>query len=298
LGFLALAGCTHGARVQGQLSGPTLYEQVGFVPASLRESSGLALSRRNPGVLWSHNDSGDDEIIYATNEAGEELARFDVPGSNHEDWEDISLGPCPDAERDCLYIGDVGDNRARRETVDVYVVPEPDVSVTDRGKRGETEQALHLRIRYPDGPKDVEAMALDSHGRLLFVSKGRRGPIVLYSIDREAMEPEAEIIPRMLGELPFAPARQLGRWVTGMAISPNGQTAVVRTYTELYFFKVDITGTLLPLGDSCFIGATEPQGEAVDFIDNETVLLTSETIPGRRGPITRVRCDTTAAQDS
>jgi hypothetical protein len=41
---------------------------------------------------------------------------------------------------------------------------------------------------------------------------------------------------------------------------------------------------------ACHIGAIEPQGEAIDFLDEETLVLTSEALPGRPGPIHRVVC--------
>jgi len=32
---------------------------------SIKESSGIAASRRNAGIFWTHNDSGDGPFIYA-----------------------------------------------------------------------------------------------------------------------------------------------------------------------------------------------------------------------------------------
>jgi hypothetical protein len=34
------------------------------------EASGLALSRRTPGIIWSHNDSGHDAVLYALGSNG------------------------------------------------------------------------------------------------------------------------------------------------------------------------------------------------------------------------------------
>ena len=31
------------------------------------EASGIAASRKNPNVLWTHNDSGDGPLLYALN---------------------------------------------------------------------------------------------------------------------------------------------------------------------------------------------------------------------------------------
>src|SRR5437764_643295 len=34
------------------------------------ESSGIVASRRNPGLFWTHNDSGDGPFVYAFDRAG------------------------------------------------------------------------------------------------------------------------------------------------------------------------------------------------------------------------------------
>src|SRR4051812_19029080 len=54
------------------------------------ESSGIAASRCQNGVLWTHNDSGDDAFIFAINKAGETLGTWRVPNARNVDWEDIS----------------------------------------------------------------------------------------------------------------------------------------------------------------------------------------------------------------
>jgi len=79
----------------GRSSAPRVLEEVGAVPDELKESSGLAISRTQQGVLWSHNDSGDGPSLYAIDIAGKLLGVFHVSGAMARDWEDISTGPCP-----------------------------------------------------------------------------------------------------------------------------------------------------------------------------------------------------------
>ena len=76
-----------GLRV-GKSAAPRILEQVGVVPDELRESSGLAISRTQPGVLWSHNDSGDGPNLYALDISGKLLGVFRVNGAMARDWED------------------------------------------------------------------------------------------------------------------------------------------------------------------------------------------------------------------
>ena len=55
---------------QGRAYAPRVLEELGRLPPELRESSGLAVSRTQPGVLWSHNDSGDAPTLYAIDVKG------------------------------------------------------------------------------------------------------------------------------------------------------------------------------------------------------------------------------------
>ena len=96
--LLTLSGI---AAVAAQSVQPTLFEETGYFPADvLRESSGIAVSRTTPGLLWTHNDSGDRAMIYATNFEGAILAGSRVRGAEARDWEDISVGPCPKDSED------------------------------------------------------------------------------------------------------------------------------------------------------------------------------------------------------
>jgi hypothetical protein len=99
---------------------------------SVTESSGLTASRTLPGAYWTHNDSGDGPFIYAFNTRGESLAVFRVTGANARDWEDIASGPGPQPNRPYLYIGDIGDNNAKRADIVIYRIPEPDLKTANK----------------------------------------------------------------------------------------------------------------------------------------------------------------------
>ncbi len=92
----------------------------------VKESSGIAASRAHPGVLWTHNDSGDDAYVYATDLAGADRGVVRIRGARAVDWEDIALGPCPTQRAACLYIADTGDNEMARKSVVIYAMAEPD----------------------------------------------------------------------------------------------------------------------------------------------------------------------------
>ena len=271
---------------------PTGIERMGTLrDPRLRESSGIAVSRAHPGVLWTHNDSGDSATVYAINLAGDLLAVYRVPGASAFDWEDVALAPCPAQPGDCLFIADTGDNSERRKTPVIYVFPEPRPPAPHtRPDTLSTGRARALRVRYPDGPHDVEALAVDRRGNALLISKGRTGPIRVYRLPRAAFAGDSAVAV-LVDTLSIVPQPTMGRWVTGAAFSPSGNRLVVRTYTELYFLRPQKDGRFRPDGPACWLGAVEPQGEAVGFLDERRVVLTSESLPNQLGPVLRVSCE-------
>jgi len=276
----------------GQTQNPIRFEHTGFFASPrLSESSGVAVSRNNPGVLWTHNDSGDEPVVYATDLSGRDLGRIRVSGAEAVDWEDIAVGPCPapaGAEA-CLYVADTGDNFEARSTAGIYIFPEPLVPDGGLTSAERTDQARLVRIHYSDGPHDVEALAIRPNGDALLISKGRSGPIVVYSIPGAQMT-EQSVIASPIDTLPIDTSVGLINQVTGAAVSADGERLVVRTYTQLWFYRFEASGRIHAIGLPCQVGLRQPQGEAVDFLDGNWVVLTSETALGRAGGVARAAC--------
>jgi len=67
----------------------------------------------------------------------------------------------------------------------------------------------------------------------------------------------------------------------------------VRTYSEIFFYAAE-TGPdgrrWRDLKRPCLLGDLEPQGEAIDYLDDKTLLLGSETSGVRQGVLHRVQC--------
>lgn len=256
----------------------------------LIETSGLAVSRQHAGVLWSHNDSGDEPRFFALDTTGHVRATVQLEGASATDWETMDLGPCPGpAETTCLYFGDTGDNGVRRSSLTLWIVPEPEPVSARVAPVG------RIRYRYPDGPHDVEALAVHPTGDLVVVTKGRTPTILLYrlaaaEVDAASRADTTIVLPPGI-PLSITPDFTIGRAVTGAAFDPSGSRLAVRTYTEVFFFAWPPSGeSELEEVASCFVGFTEPQGEAVAFEDSTTLLLTSESRGDRDGSLTRVRC--------
>jgi hypothetical protein len=284
---------------QGRAYAPRMIEELGPLPSELRESSGLAVSRTQPGVLWSHNDSGDAPTLYAIDLKGRVLARAAVTDAVARDWEDIAMGTCPWEEpsgRQCLYVADTGNNDRSRDVLTVFVVLEPAIAGADPA-RPLPVQARTFRFRYPGQPEDAEAIAVLPNADVTIVTKGRTPTISFFGISRADVArgvTSGEVLTAVnQGDTGIVPDQGLGRWVSAAAMSPDGVTLAVRTYSEIFFYAAE-NGPQgrrwRDLKRPCFLGEIEPQGEAIDFLDEKTLVLGSETAQGRRGMLHRVQC--------
>lgn len=274
-------------------------EEVGHLPDELGESSGLAVSRTQPGILWSHNDSGDGPNLYAIDRAGRLLAKIRVTNALAYDWEDMASGPCPSGPSmtsTCLFLADIGNNGRTREEFTVYVVAEPQLARV-RGQPP-TVTAVSFRYRYPAGPDDSEAFAMLPGGDATIVSKGRTGTIDFFRIPAAkiaaALASGQVVTAEYDGDTGIVPDLRTGRLATGAAVSLDGKTLAVRTYNEVFFYRatgIDEAGRRWQKqGRPCFLGDVEPQGEAIDYLDNETLLLTTERLRGQPAAIHRLQC--------
>ncbi|HEX8391974.1 MAG TPA: NUDIX hydrolase [Longimicrobium sp.] len=249
------------------------------MPAGVHESSGVAAGRRTPGVLWTHNDSG-EPVLFAMTARGQESGQVRVAGARVQDWEDIAAGPCPGGS--CLFVGDVGDNEGARRSVTVYRVPEP--APTDR----ESRPAEALAATYPDGPHDTEALFVLPDGGIFLVSKGEIGPIALYRFPASARPGTTARLERIV-ELAGAGVKRRER-VTGASASPDGRWVALRTLQTVSFYRTADLVAGRP-GNPLQFDLTpldEAQGEGIGWSENGAIYLTSEG--GRRSaPATLAR---------
>jgi len=101
---------------------PPGVKRIGFIAdPRITESSGVVASRQHPGVFWTHNDGAKSYTLFAISREGKSLGSFHVAGAILNDWEDIAI----DNEHH-LYIGDIGNNDARRFSIAVHEINEPD----------------------------------------------------------------------------------------------------------------------------------------------------------------------------
>ncbi len=260
-----------------------------FQDTTLSESSAAVASRSQPGVIWTLNDSGNAPWLYAVDSAGGTLGTFRVTGAGNFDWETLTSSPCPTGH--CLVIGDIGDNPETRPSVLLYRVPEPAITSRSASELGATAPADTVRVRYPDGPHDIEAIYANAAGDIFLVSKGRSKGILLFRLPVSAWSGGGTATAELVDSLPIKPDISIGQWVSDAALSPDGTRVAVRTYSAVFFFSVGAGGHLTPdQGRECFFGMIEPQGEGITWLDDRRLLLTSESSSTSRGTLTLLDC--------
>ena len=262
-----------------------------FRDALIKESSGVAASRTQPGILWTINDGGNDPLLFATDTTGHPLGRFRVEGARNRDWEALTVTRC--GAGDCIVIGDIGDNGESREWVTLYRIPEPRVASRRDGAPATlaTATAQVAHYGYEDRGHDAEAIFfLGDEAHL--ITKGRSNGIAHYRLAGIEWREDQRLTAVRAAELPIPPSRHMGRWVTDAALAPGGRRLVIRTYTELYFFVLDDRGRLTPAEPplACQVAGLEPQGEGVTWLDDRHLALTSERSILGGNSIHVVRC--------
>ena len=247
----------------------------------LTEASGLAASRANAGVVWSHNDSGGRPEVFAIGEDGADRGRWRLAGAAAVDWEDMARGPGAGSQ-DVLYLADIGDNVAVRPTITVYRAPEPRVGP---GRTGGTVAGVEaLTLRYADGPRDAEALLADPvSGDLVIVTKTPGGTGGVYPVP-QAAAPGSPVTIRRTATV----AVPDGERVTGGDVSPDGSLVALRTYGRVLVWDRAAGRSVAEAltGRPCRAPApTEVQGEALAFTpDGRGYVTVSE---GRNPPLNR-----------
>ncbi len=193
----------------GALSvGPSIVVARADVSITVQEpalDSSLALaSDAGRGVYWTANRIGGE--VFAIQPDG---ATAGVVGyvAKPKDVEAMAY------RQGVLYVADIGDLAASRDTVTVHGLSELGYATSSPHRAWD--------FRYPDGPRDASAFVLDDAGRMYIISR-----------EQDAGVYRAPAVPRRdqvndLERVADAPA-----WVTDATLLPDGKLAM-RTYTSV-----------------------------------------------------------------
>lgn len=261
----------------GDLSKLTLFEEApvvtNFANQNHRELSGLAASRLNPGLIYTHEDSGGNPEVYLTNANGDDLGKIVLDGVYNRDWEDIACGPGPEAGKTYIYVAEIGDNDAVYGSIAIYRFVEPDL------KGANAQTAVHvtpetIKLVYPTGAVNAETVMVDPLTKDIYISTKQVGKSTLY-VAKYPQSLSATTTLTPLANFPFD-------LLTAGDISPDGSEILVRNTGQIWYWKRQagetVVDAMLRKPMDAPYARNEHQGESVCFTaDAGGYFTTSET---------------------
>lgn len=218
---------------------------LAFRDPRITESSGLV---DLGSVMVTTNDSGSASRLYVVSQDTGRTVGVTDYGRRTVDVE--ALAP---AGGRSVWVGDIGDNRAKRKSVSIYRVK------VGPGKR--KVSAARYRLGYPRGARNAESIFVDRRGRLHLITKSVMGGTVF----RAPIRLRSSKVNRL---------ERIGRvsdYATDAAMLPDRDHLLVRGpgRASVYTFpKLELVGAFrLP---------RQPQGEGVSVGPDGRIRLSSE----------------------
>lgn len=199
----------------------------------LNEASGLAASISNPGLLWSHNDSGDEARIFLLDDSAKNKAVYYLEGVKAQDWEEIAS---LQKDRSYLLIGDIGDNKGIRPFISVHLIEEPiyrkGIFYTDTIP---AKEITTFTLTYEDGPRDAEAFFYDEIDQKLYVISKRELEVGLYETKLPLQTDYSSSLKdtlqlKKVALLPFT-------FITSVAIAYDGGEVLIKNLLNVFYWK-------------------------------------------------------------
>jgi hypothetical protein len=287
-----------------------LFERTGVVESKkIVESSGLTVSRRPDGALWTHNDSGQSATLFCVSLKGNTICELTITNADNDDWESMSSVTIEGIPH--LLVADVGDNSGRRNSCRLYLLAEPEIDFRTKTVKI-SAIAKHIDFTYEDGPRNCETVAVDPLTndvwlieKIYLDSKQTKPPGIYrlalpseFARDKTA-KPKSSSAPESPQQKsvrsgsnpvdathPVQVSQRIAdfpiRNVTGADFSPDGKYLIIRNYLHAYLYSRDPEKTWqqtvlekkpipvpLPL---------QRQGEAICFsMDSQSLFVTSES---------------------
>ena len=242
--------------------------------AKLDELSGLVASRKHPGLLWTHNDSGNGAEIFLVDTTLNLKLTCILPAYNR-DWEDIAVGPGPDPAKSYVYVGDIGDNDAIYPLKYIYRFEEPDLTPNKIAKITSLDT---ITFRLSDGKKDSETLMINPQTKSLYVVSKREKPVFVYELPFPQSTDDTLVAQKGIS----LPVTQ----IVSASISSKGDEIIMKNYEHIYYWKTKQGETIekaLARVPNEVDYDPEPQGEAITWAANGSGFYTiSERTLGKK----------------
>ena len=261
--MLVIAGLPFSGRGQSFSSAV----EFGTVTApEITEASGIVASRQNPGVLWTHNDSGYPGSVFALSTNGTPLGRYYIPTVFYGNFEDIAVGPGSSPEHQYIYLADIGDNFTNRTSIRVFRFPEPAVYpyFSNAPPVLPVVAVQEIEMTYPDRPYDAEALMIDPLTGDLFIATKESTNSRIYMTTRAKLDVGGPIELTFVREMSFSGFRS----VSAGDISFDGRLICMRRNGRAWTWARSASQTVsnaLAASGTEQKNATDLNGEAIGF---------------------------------
>lgn len=197
--------------------------------AQVSESSGLIYLQER---LITHNDSGDDPVLYEIDSlTGNVLREVEIQNAQHIDWEDI----CHDDTY--IYIGDIGNNNGSRTDLKIYRITIDDYFNEDLAQVPAEIISFHYADQTQFGyepfttPYDAEAMIALGDSLYIFTKNWAN------------LSSEVYPVPKTPGNYTLYKVDSLdvGGWVSGADICSETGRILLTAYTIFQPLVVSIS---------------------------------------------------------
>ena len=191
----------------------------------LDEISGIAASINNPGYLWAHNDSKNRAEVYLIDKKLNIAMTCKLRGVENRDWEDITVGPGPEAGKNYVYVGEIGDNDEKYKLKMIYRFEEP---ILSSGETIDITDFDTITFRLPK-KKDTETLMIDPLTRDLYIVSKREEPVHVYELPYPYSTSDTILATEVLS----LPMTQI---VAG-TISADGKKVLLKNYKTIYYWS-------------------------------------------------------------
>jgi len=256
--------------------------ELASLPSVISETSGL--ENGPDGCFWTHNDSGNDPILYCVDTTGTIVRTVAITGAVNTDWED----PAKDAAGN-MYIGDFGNNLLGRTDLKILVVPNIDAATTSAAVTDTIRFSYPDQFDYPPngsyGNFDMEAMVAFNDSLFLF-SKDRSNPPTGYTKIYQLPTQNGTYIAELKDSFDTEQTNA-SLSVTAADISEDGTQLVLLNANRIWLFS-NYSGSDFFGGDVAqllFFGITQKEGIV---FRNGFMYVTDELFFGFGGAIYRV----------
>jgi hypothetical protein len=227
----------------------------------LLEISGVAASRQTANVLYIHNDSGNANQIYLTNASGADIGTLTLNNLQNRDWEDIAVGPGPIAGKNYVYVGNIGDNDSKYQSVYIYRFLEPDLNGKTLPVNLTISDIDVIELKYPDSPRNAESLMVDPLTKDIYIASKESNVCKIYL----ARYPQNTTSINTL-----APVAQLNfNKATAADISSDGKEILLRNKEQIWYWKVprniNVAQAFLTKPQIAPYFNNELQGEGIGF---------------------------------